>query len=105
MGYNFNIFTIKLFSLRNCAGKEKQSHKCHLCEKSFSVKDSLTSHIKHIHEKILNHNSITVIIKHTLASISGSSTFFDYDKSIPKFLFFFIFLFTLLRDNLEFNII
>ena len=54
--FGIKIYTIKLSSLRNCAGKEKQRHYCHLCEKSFSLKEGLDRHIKHIHQKILNYH-------------------------------------------------
>eukprot|EP00088_Acartia_fossae_P024075 TRINITY_DN2504_c2_g2_i1.p1 TRINITY_DN2504_c2_g2~~TRINITY_DN2504_c2_g2_i1.p1 ORF type:complete len:612 (+),score=137.26 TRINITY_DN2504_c2_g2_i1:81-1916(+) len=40
--------------LRKCGNsKEKERHFCHLCDKSFSYKESLDKHIKHIHQKIM----------------------------------------------------
>lgn len=51
-----NVKDIRKHFLRNCAGKEKQRHYCHLCEKSFSLKEGLDRHIKHIHQKIMNYH-------------------------------------------------
>jgi len=49
------VKNLKRHFRRNCGGK-RERHFCHLCEKSFSFKESLTKHIKSIHQKILDHH-------------------------------------------------
>jgi len=49
------VKNLKRHFRRNC-GSKKERFFCHLCEKSFAFKESLSKHIKNIHQKILDHH-------------------------------------------------